>query len=151
MHLMPWQFQRNQIRKKRWGNGGSCPVRGDEWITSMGHHQFPPGRDKNLRSWIPRGDSFSEFVHFQVCTFIFNQSLLLSCICVTVEFFLLQRQEPSHRCSGLSPLVGNPVSLRDNSISTSKRGLKPWCYIILKDLILIMYESDSPFKCLHTI
>lgn len=41
VHMTPWQFQRNQIRKKKQGNGGSHPGGGDEWTTSKERHQFP--------------------------------------------------------------------------------------------------------------
>lgn len=40
-------------------------------------------------------------LHFQVCAFIFNKSLSPSRICLALEFFLAQRQEPDHHCSSL--------------------------------------------------
>lgn len=48
----------------------------------------------------------------QVCTSIFNKSLSLSCICLTLELVLAWTQEPSHRCSELSPFLDIPVSLQ---------------------------------------
>lgn len=73
-------------------------------------------RDKNPWWGLPQGDSVSEFklTSFSSVYFYFNKHPVLSCICLTLEFFLGGRQEPGF-CFGLSPHQDIPESFRWHS------------------------------------
>lgn len=135
MHPMPRQFQRSQIMKKKWEI--EDPVQGVEmndppqWDITNSR----PRKDKYPWSWLPQCNSYSlssPALSSEVCTFIVNKSLSLFCTCLALEFFLAQRQEPSHHCCGLSlPWTSlwassSTVSMTSDSYECAVGATKAW-------------------------
>lgn len=91
----------------------------------------------------------------QVCTFIFNKSLSLPCVCLALEFFLAQRREPRHRCSGLSPLLNIPERPGDISTVLHSHHLctrvpvssHPYQHLLLTVLFCFDFYSGRPNGC----
>lgn len=98
-HLAPWPFRRNQTQEETEGPAGGKEMNDPrQWDVT----NSPSGRDKSPDCDLFPNSSLSfPALSSQVCTSIFNKSLSLSCICLTLELVLAGTQEPSHRCSEL--------------------------------------------------
>lgn len=72
-----------------------------------------PGRYNYPRSALLLCDSISELTCTSLLSvyFHFNKLSVLSCASLTLEFFLMPRQETVHSCSGLSPSLDILVNL----------------------------------------